>query len=319
MSEETAGRAGAGEAPSGGKTAFLFPGQGSQSVGMRAKLGALSAEQEELFARAEAVLGFPLRRLIDEGPEAELTRTSNAQPALLVMGLAHAAGLRAHDRIADVVLGHSLGEYAALVHAEALAFEDAVRLVRARGRVMEDAVVRTPGRMVAVLKAPLEKLEEVVAQCGAEGVIEITNYNGPDQLVLSGEADAIDAAMDLIRARRLGRAVPLNVSAPFHSSLMVPAAEAFQAELGGVEIRAPRVTFIDNVTGGAETDPIRIRHKLVRQIVEPVRWEQSVRTALALGVTRFVESGPGAVLAGLAKRIAPPGTAIATSESLLGG
>ncbi|MBI5487855.1 MAG: ACP S-malonyltransferase [Deltaproteobacteria bacterium] len=309
--DETAG--------AGVKTALLFPGQGSQSVGMRERLGPRSKAQEELFERAEAVLGFALGRLIDEGPEPELTRTSNAQPALLVMDLAHAEGLLARGIGADVVLGHSLGEYAALVHAGALAFEDAVRVVRARGRVMEDASWRTPGRMAAVIKVPLEALRRVVTECSAEGVLEITNFNGPDQLVVSGETEAVEAAVETIRERRLGRAVPLNVSAPFHSSLMVPAAEAFRAELGAVELRAPTCTFIDNVTGSPEADPLQIRRKLVQQIVAPVRWEESVRTAMALGVTRFVESGPGSVLAALARRIAPPGTAIATSESMVAG
>jgi [acyl-carrier-protein] S-malonyltransferase len=301
----------------GGKLAFLFPGQGSQSVGMRAKLGPLRPEQQQLFERAEAVLGFALGKLIDEGPDAELTRTSNAQPALLVMDLAHAEAQRARGQEADVVLGHSLGEYAALVWAGTLEFDDALRLVRARGRLMEEAVHRTPGRMAAVLKVPLDVLEALVAECRASGVLEITNYNGPDQLVLSGAADAIDDAVELIRERRLGRAVPLNVSAPFHSSLMVPAAEAFRTDLGGVTFRAPRIAFIDNVTGRPETEPDQIRQKLVRQIVEPVRWEPSMRTALELGVERFVECGPGSVLAALAKRIAPPGTPIATSEALL--
>ncbi|MBI5501365.1 MAG: ACP S-malonyltransferase [Deltaproteobacteria bacterium] len=318
MNESGAGggerRDAAGE---GGGTAFLFPGQGSQSVGMRARLGPRSKAQDELFERAEAVLGFALGRLIDEGPEPELTRTSNAQPALLVMDLAHAEGLRARGLEADVVLGHSLGEYAALVHAGALAFEDAVRVVRARGRVMEEAARRTPGRMAAVIKVPLDVLRGIVEECSGEGVLEITNFNGPDQLVVSGETAAVEAAVETIRERRLGRAVPLNVSAPFHSSLMVPAAEAFRVELGAVELRAPRLAFIDNVTGGSETDPLQIRRKLVQQIVAPVRWEPSVRTALALGVARFLESGPGSVLAALARRIAPPGTAVATSESIL--
>ena len=307
------------ESPAGLKTALLFPGQGSQSVGMRARLGVRSAAQDDLFARAERVLGFDLGRLIDEGPEAELTRTPNAQPALLAMDVAHAEGLRARGVAADVVLGHSLGEYAALVVAEALDFDDAVRLVRARGRAMEDAALRTPGRMVAVLKAPLEALREVVVECGAKGVIALANLNGPEQVVLSGEAAAVDAAVEAIRARRLGRTVPLNVAAAFHCPLMAPAAHAFRSELEGAELRPPRATFIDNVTGAAEADPSRIREKLVRQIVSPVRWEDSMRAALALGVQRFVESGPGSVLAALARRIAPPGTIIATSESFLAG
>jgi len=300
-----------------GKTAFLFPGQGAQSVGMREKLGSLSARQQELFRQAEKVLGFALDKLIDEGPEFELTRTSNAQPALLVMDLAHAEGLRARGREADAVLGHSLGEYAALVWAGTLAFEDALRLVRVRGQLMEGAVLRTPGKMAAVLKVTVAQLSALVEECQDAGVLEITNFNGPEQLVVSGEAEAVETVAELIRERRLGRAVLLNVSAPFHSSLMMPAAEAFRAEIGGVELLPPRMTFIDNVTGRPEADPAQIRRKLVRQIVEPVRWEQAMRTALELGVEQFVESGPGSVLAALAKRIAPPGTPIVTAEAIL--
>ena len=293
-----------------GRTAFLFPGQGSQSVGMRAGLGPLRPAQRELFEQAEALLGLPLVRLIDEGPETELTRTSNAQPALLVMDLAHAEGARAAGREADVVLGHSLGEYAALVWAGALAFADALRLVRVRGRLMEEAVERTPGRMVAVLKVPVERLEAVLVECRTHGVLEITNYNGPGQLVLSGETAAVERAVERLRSERLGRAVPLNVAAPFHCSLMAPAAEAFRDALAGVELRPPRPVFIDNVTGRSEHDPERIREKLVQQIVQPVRWEAGVRSALELGVDRFLECGPGGVLSGLVRRIAPAGTTI---------
>ena len=305
--------------PAGLKTALLFPGQGSQSVGMRARLGPCSAAQDDLFAQAEQVLGFDLGRLIDEGPEAELTRTPNAQSALLVLDTAHAGGLRERGIVADVVLGHSLGEYAALVVAGALDFGDAVRVVRARGRAMEEAALRTPGRMVAVLKAPLEALRDVVEECRTKGVIGIANYNGPDQVVLSGECAAIEAAIDAIRERRLGRAVPLNVAAAFHCPLMAPAAEASRAELVRVESWETRGVVIKNVTGGRGSDAARIREKIVQQIVSPVRWEESMRRALELGVGRFVESGPGSVLAALAKRIAQAGTPIATSEAILSG
>ncbi|MBN1774562.1 MAG: ACP S-malonyltransferase [Deltaproteobacteria bacterium] len=300
-----------------GRTAFLFPGQGSQFVGMRAGLGSLQPAQRKLFEQAEALLGLPLHRLIDEGPEAELTRTSNAQPALLVMDLAHAEGARAAGRVADVVLGHSLGEYAALVWAGTLALDDALRLARARGRLMEEAVERTPGRMVAVLKVPTDRLEAVLAECRTHGVLEIANYNAPGQLVLSGETRAVERAVERLRSERLGRTTPLNVAAPFHCSLMTPAAEAFRKTLLDVELRPPQPVFIDNVTGRPEDDPERIRRKLVQQMVQPVRWETAVRSALELGVDRFLECGPRAVLSGLVRRIAPPRTTIERSETLL--
>jgi len=295
--------------------AFLFPGQGSQVVGMRLKLGRPQPEQQALFEQADTVLGFALTRLIDEGPQTELTRTSNAQPALLALDVAHAYGLRARGIEADVVLGHSLGEYAALVWAGVLVFPDALRLVRERGRLMEQAAGRTPGRMAAVIRVSYDDLAAVVAECRTHGVLEITNVNAPGQLVLSGETAALEAAARMVQERKLGRAVPLEVSAPFHCSLMQPVADAFRERLAGVPFAAPRLRFIDNVTGKPEDDPACIRRKLVEQIVRPVLWEQGVRSAAALGVERLIECGPGGVLAGLAKRI-QPGLRVETSEAL---
>jgi [acyl-carrier-protein] S-malonyltransferase len=296
-------------------TAFLFPGQGSQTVGMRAKLGPLDGAQRALFEQADEALELELARLIDEGPQAELTRTSRAQPALLAMDVAHALGLRARGVEADVVLGHSLGEYAALVWAGVLAFPDALELVGERGRLMEAAASRAPGGMAAVLRVSYDDLAAVVAECRTQGVLAITNVNAPGQLVLSGETAALDAAARMLRERKLGRAVPLAVSAPFHCALMRPVAEAFRAVLEGVPFAAPRLKFIDNVTGKPEAEPERIRQKLVEQIVSPVLWEPGVRSAAALGVERLIECGPGAVLTGLAKRILP-GVRPETAEAL---
>ncbi len=285
------------------RVTFLFPGQGSQSPGMRARLGHLSEAQRVLFEQADSLLGVELCRLIDEGPAEELTRTSNAQPALLVTDLAYAMGLEALGHEAEVVLGHSLGEYAALVWAGVLTFPDALRLVRRRGELMEQACEQTPGGMVAVLRAPLAALQELVAGCTAQGVVEITNYNSPDQVVLSGEHAALAEAVARIQAAGLGRVMPLNVAAPFHSSLMAPVARAFAPELAGVPFAAPRRIFIDNVSGRPEAEPERIRAKLVQQIERPVAWEQSLRSALELGCAPFYEAGPGSVLCGLLRRI----------------
>jgi [acyl-carrier-protein] S-malonyltransferase len=197
------------------KTVYMFPGQGSQSVGMRSKLGAMSGRQKELFSTADYILGFPLSVLMDEGPDEELTRTSNTQPALLVMGIAFGTAVDAHGYRADIVMGHSLGEYTALVHCGVLDFKDAVKMVRRRGELMEKAVKNTPGKMAAVIGADKSKLEDIIGICSKDGVIEIANINSPAQVVLSGQVAAIDRAVGLINDGGTGKAVELNVSAPF--------------------------------------------------------------------------------------------------------
>lgn len=287
-----------------GKTVFMFPGQGSQSMGMRERLGALTDRQKELFAAADGLLGFSLSGLIDGGPEEELTRTSNTQPALLVMGTAFARAIEDRGHRADIVMGHSLGEYAALVQCGVIEFTDAVRIVRRRGELMEAAARNTPGTMAAVIGVEYMALESIISACAGKGIIEITNFNSPVQVVLSGERPAVDAAVRVINEGGAGKAIELNVSAPFHSSLMKPIAEEFKGFLGDFSFRPPRVEFIDNVTGLAEADPEEIRRKLVLQLYSPVQWEKSVITACGSGAASFIESGPGSVLAGLVKRIA---------------
>lgn len=287
----------------GQKTVYMFPGQGSQSVGMRGKLGALTSEQKELFSAADYILGFPLSALIDEGPDGELTRTPNTQPALLVMGTAFALALDARGHKADIVMGHSLGEYTALVHGGVIDFKDAVRIVRRRGELMEKAVKNTPGKMAAVIGAERAKLEEILSECSKDGVIEITNFNSPQQVVLSGGTATVTRAVAMINEGGSGKAVELNVSAPFHSSLMKPAAEEFEKFLADFAFSRPRLEFIDNVTGAMESDPERIKKKLVEQLSKPVQWEKSVLAACDAGASTFVESGPGTVLSGLVKRI----------------
>jgi [acyl-carrier-protein] S-malonyltransferase len=294
----------------------MFPGQGSQYAGMRRKLGVLSAGQERLFGRADELLGFPLTRLIDEGPQEELTRTFNAQPALLVTGLAAAMAVEERGLHPDLVMGHSLGEYAALVQAGVLSFEDALSLVRVRGQLMARAVERTPGRMAAVIGADAGKLDALVAELARTGILEITNANAPGQVVLSGENSLIDQLVEGVRARRLGRALPLDVSAPFHSSMMRPLAGEFSRHLDAVRLSAPRCSFIDNVSGMEESDPERIRAKLVEQLFRPVLWEQGIRRAGELGMKTFVECGPRTVLSGLVKRTLRD-VSIIGSEALL--
>jgi len=287
----------------GQKTVYMFPGQGSQSVGMRSKLGTLTSEQKELFSAADYLLGFPLSALIDEGPDGELTRTPNTQPALLVMGTAFAMALDARGFKADIVMGHSLGEYTALVHCGVIEFNDAVRIVRRRGELMEKAVKNTPGKMAAVIGTERAKLLEILSECSKDGVIEITNFNSPQQVVLSGETATVTRAVGMINEGGSGKAVELNVSAPFHSSLMKPVAEEFEKFLADFTFNRPRLEFIDNVTGAMENDPERIKKKLVEQLSKPVQWEKSVLAACDAGAALFVESGPGTVLSGLVKRI----------------
>ncbi len=288
----------------GQKSVYMFPGQGSQSVGMRSKLGTMTSEQKELFSAADYILGFLLSALIDEGPDEELTRTPNTQPALLVMGTAFAKALDARGHKADIVMGHSLGEYTALVHGGVIDFKDAVKIVRRRGELMEKAVKNTPGKMAAVIGMDRAKLAAVLDECSREGVIEITNFNSPQQVVLSGVAASVSRAVQMINEGGSGKAVELNVSAPFHSSLMKPAAEEFEKFLAEFAFSRPRLEFIDNVTGRMENDPDSIKKKLVEQLSSPVQWEQSVLTACGSGAVIFIESGPGTVLSGLVKRTA---------------
>ncbi len=286
------------------KTVYMFPGQGSQSVGMRAKLGSMSEEQKDLFSTADYILSFPLSVLIDEGPDEELIRTSNTQPALLVMGIAFSKALDAAGNTAHIVMGHSLGEYTALVHCGVIDFKDALKIVRKRGELMETAVKNTPGKMAAVIGMEKARLDDIIEKCRPEGVLETANFNSPVQIVLSGQSEAIDSAVRIINESGAGKAVELNVSAPFHSSLMRPIADEFNRYLADFKFNTPRTEFIDNVTGMNEKDPENIRKKLVLQLSSPVQWEKSVRTACDAGASYFIESGPGSVLTGLAKRIA---------------
>ncbi|HSA14220.1 MAG TPA: ACP S-malonyltransferase [Spirochaetota bacterium] len=300
----------------GDRKAFMFPGQGSQYVGMRAPLGGFSDEVNAAFELADRVLGFSLTGLIDRGPDEDLLKTSNTQPALLAMARAYSIALDSKGLMADIVMGHSLGEYAALVYAGVVEYDQALVIVRERGRLMEQAVNDSPGKMAAVIGAQRDTLEKIVAECSAAGVLEITNYNSPAQVVLSGQKAALERAVGEINSRNLGKAIELNVSAPFHSSLMKPAAEKFRKYLADFNFEKPSILFIDNVTGMPESDPEKIREKLVLQLSMPVQWEKSVLTAQSNGAASFIECGPGNVLAGLVKRIVR-GVEIKTGEKLL--
>lgn len=288
------------------KTALLFPGQGSQRVGMGAELVRSYPDAKRTFDEADAVLGFSLSTLCFEGPEQELTLTKHAQPAILTASIA-VFRVMAHRGLAfDVVAGHSLGEWTALVAAGALSFADAVRLTHLRGTFMQEAVPVGQGGMAAVIGLDLAAARRLCEQaCQPGQPVEPANLNGGGQIVISGHMEAIDRAVAGSKSAGAKLAKKLSVSAPFHSSLMRPAADRLAAAMADVTIDAPRVPVVANVTAEPTQDPAQIRKLLVEQVAAPVRWEESVQYLASSGVTRGYELGPGAVLAGLVKRIAP--------------
>lgn len=284
--------------------ALVFPGQGSQRVGMGAALAADNAAARRVYEEADHVLGEKLSRLCWDGPEAELMLTANAQPAILTTSI---AVLRAFAEAPafGAVAGHSLGEWSALVAAGAIRFADAVRLTRLRGRAMQDAVPAGVGAMAALLGLAAADVDAVCAEAAQGEVVAPANLNGAGQIVIAGHKGAVDRAMALAKARGAKRAVALAVSAPFHCALMAPAAERLAEALAGVEVASPSVPVVHNVDAAANRDGARIKDLLVRQVTSPVRWEACVHTLAALGVTEALELGAGNVLAGLVKRIAP--------------
>ncbi|MBX5463214.1 MAG: ACP S-malonyltransferase [Steroidobacteraceae bacterium] len=295
--------------------AFVFPGQGSQSVGMLASLSGLDPVVRATFDEASAALGYDLWQLVQEGPAERLNTTECTQPAMLAAGIATARlWARRGGGEPAVVAGHSLGEFSALVCAGALEFSDAVSLVKFRGRVMQEAVPEGTGAMAAVLGLDDAAVEEACREAAQGSVVEPVNFNAPGQVVIAGEAAAVRRAIDAAKARGAKRAVPLAVSVPSHSTLMSSAAERFASRLAETVVRPPRIRYISAVDATAYSDPEQIRALLGRQLARPVRWRDTVQAIAATGVSQVIECGPGKVLLGLNKRIEVSGLTFAALE-----
>ena len=285
--------------------AFVFPGQGSQSVGMLNSI----AERPEVRAtlqEASEALGEDVAKLIAEGPAEALSLTTNTQPVMLTAGVAfYRAWLAAGGPAPQVMAGHSLGEYSALVASGVISFKDAVPLVRFRAEAMQSAVPVGTGGMAAILGLDDAMVIQVCAEASAAsgGVVEAVNFNAPGQVVIAGASDAVNKACELLKAAGAKRALPLPVSAPFHSSLLQPASEKLKGYLANIEFKVPNISVINNVYVEILNDPVAIKGALVRQAAKPVRWQETIQAMASQGITQVVECGPGKVLAGLTKRI----------------
>ena len=285
--------------------AFVFPGQGSQSLGMLAELGAEKPVIIETFKEASDALGYDLWKLIQEGPEEQLNQTDKTQPAILTASIALWRLWLAEGGAAPAfVSGHSLGEYSALVAAESISLKDAVRLVERRGQLMQEAVPAGHGAMAAILGLDDAVVVEICAEAAEDQVVSAVNFNSPGQVVIAGNKAAVDRAMELCKAKGAKRALPLAVSVPSHCALMKPAAERFAESVNAIEWKAPQIPVVQNVTAAIAADLDALKHDLLAQLYQPVRWVECVQTLAANGAVNLVECGPGKVLAGLNKRCA---------------
>lgn len=288
------------------RIAFLFPGQGAQHVGMGRKVAEQVPAAGRLFEQANDILGYDLGKLCFEGPAADLDTTEVSQPAIFVTSLACLEKLRAERPdvalACELTAGLSLGEYTALVFAGALSFEDGLRLVQERGRAMQAASDATPSGMVSVLLLSIDQVQQIRDEAAQLGVLEIANYLCPGNTVLSGVNVACEKAVELTEAAG-GKPVPLAVAGAFHTSLMQPADTRLAEVLDGVTFNAPEIPVISNVDAQPHSDPAELKEILVRQVISPVRWEDSIRSMLAQGIDEFYEIGPGKVLTGLLKRV----------------
>ncbi|MEB0041865.1 MULTISPECIES: ACP S-malonyltransferase [unclassified Pseudomonas] len=285
--------------------AFVFPGQGSQSLGMLAELGAQYPLILDTFAEASAALGYDLWALTQQGPEAHLNQTDKTQPAILTASVAlWRLWLAEHTARPAFVAGHSLGEYSALVAAGSLSLSDAVKLVQRRGQLMQEAVPAGQGAMAAILGLADADVLAACAESAQGDVVSAVNFNSPGQVVIAGSAAAVERAMEACKARGAKRAMPLPVSVPSHCELMRPAAERFAESIEAIAWQTPQIQLVQNVSASAVTDLATLKHDLLEQLYKPVRWVESIQCLAANGATQLVECGPGKVLAGLNKRCA---------------
>jgi [acyl-carrier-protein] S-malonyltransferase len=288
------------------KIAFVFPGQGSQYVGMGKDLVAKFSYTKKFFDDANQALGFDLQKLCFEGPEEELKKTENTQPAILTVSAICLEALKSFGGVkAEAVAGHSLGEYSALYAAGSLSFQDAVKLVNMRGRFMQTAVPLGEGTMAAILGLDHNVVREICKKASEKGIVEAANINSPGQIVISGKIAGVAEAGRLCKEAGAKRVIELQVSAPFHSSLMKPAADNLSSELNKMTVKDASIPVVSNVTADYVTDGPAIKELLVRQMTSPVLWENSIVKLTADGFDTFIEVGPGKVLAGLIKKISP--------------
>lgn len=296
--------------------AFVFPGQGSQSLGMLADLAAQYPVVEATFSEASSVLGYDLWQLVQQGPAEELNKTWQTQPALLAASVAiFRVWQQQGGKAPAMMAGHSLGEYSALVCAGVLDFQTAIRLVELRGKLMQEAVPEGTGAMQAIIGLDDAAIRKACEESAQGQVVSPVNFNSPGQVVIAGNKEAVERAGAACKAAGAKRALPLPVSVPSHCALMKPAADKLAVALESITFNAPAVPVINNVDVKAETDAAAIRHALVRQLYSPVRWTESVEAMAAQGVTQLLEMGPGKVLTGLTKRIVDSLTAAAVNDT----
>lgn len=285
------------------KLAFVFPGQGSQYVGMGKDLSEKFEVGRKLFDEAGERLGFDLKKLCFEGPPEEIKKTAITQPAVFTVSAIAFEALKQTRILPSVLAGHSLGEYSALYAAGSIKFSDAIKLVHLRGKFMQEAVPEGKGTMAAILGLTNEKIKELSEKASSSGLVQAANINSPGQVVISGEKKAVEECIKLCKEAGAKGAIPLQVSAPFHSGLMKPAAERLKEELYKTEIKDAQIPIVSNVTASYVTNAEEIKTLLIKQVTSPVLWENSVKNIILKGITSFIEVGPGKVLAGLIKKI----------------